>query len=96
MPKSGIFSKLTSVFYVSYFYKVTLFENRWKNLVLQQYENSELLLHFGPKFVKMPYMMDFASFWKSRACGKKVLPDRLNLNWQKLLEVPNEKLERDI
>ena len=37
-------------------------------------------------------MLNLASFWKRQACGQTVLPDRLILVGQKLVE--NDKIEK--
>ena len=55
-----------------------------KNLFLQHRERSELRLHFGQKFIKMPKMAYFACFGKPEGCSQTVLPD--NFSRTKLLK----------
>ena len=43
-------------------------------------------------WLKMPKMGNLAIFWKPKACGQTVLPDRLLLKGQKLVE--NAKIEK--
>ena len=45
----------------------------------------------GLKFLKMPKMLNLASFRKLEACGQTVLPDRSILIGQKLVE--NAKIQ---
>ena len=51
---------------------------------LQHRERSELRLHFGQKFIKMPKMAYFACFGKPEGCSQTVLPD--NFSRTKLLK----------
>ena len=43
-------------------------------------------------YLKMPKMVNLASFWKTEACGQTVLPDRSVLTGQKLVE--NAKIQK--
>ena len=38
----------------------------------------------GQKFVKMPKMVNLASFWKPESCGQTMLPDRSILKGSKI------------
>ena len=42
-------------------------------------------------WLKMPKIVNFASFWKPEVCGQTVLPDRSVLIGQKLVEMPKFK-----
>ena len=65
----------------------TVFENHRKSLV-EHGERSELCLHFE---LKMPKMVNLASFWKTEAFGQTVLPDMSVFIGQKLFE--NAKIQ---
>ena len=69
-----------------------MFENRLKSLI-QDYERSELLLHFEWSKVtsKCQKWFNLASFRKPEACGQIVFPDRQILVGQKLVE--NAKID---
>ena len=69
-----------------------MFENHRKSLI-QHCEQSELRLHFEWTKVnlKCQKLSILASFWKSEACGQKMLPDRSVLIVQKLVE--NAKIQ---
>ena len=55
-------------------------------------EASYVYILSGQKLIKNAKNGPFlASFWKPEACGKTVLPDRLVLIWQKLVE--NAKIQ---
>ena len=60
----------------------------WKSLksLIQHCERSELRLHFEWKKWSI-----LASFWKPKACGQTVLPDKSVLTGQKLVE--NAKIQ---
>ena len=65
----------------------TLVKNLRKSRI-QHYERSKLrfLLEWIKVDQKCQKWSILASFWKSKACGQTVLPDRSLLIWQKLVE----------
>ena len=76
----------------------TLVKNLRKSRI-QHYERSKLrfLLEWIKVDQKCQKWSILASFWKSKACGQTVLPDRSLLIWQKIGEhVKIEKLYCDI
>ena len=65
-----------------------MFENHRKSASGASY----VYILSGQKLIKMPKMLNLASFGKPEACGQTVLPDRSVSIGQKLVE--NAKIEK--
>ena len=66
-----------------------MFENHRKSLIQhceQTAKRATFTFWVDKSSLKMPKIINLASFWKPEACGQTVLPDRSLLKGQKMVE----------